>query len=124
LKSIKTSDICNDPLNCADDVESKIDVLNEIKYSYLDEYDRHGPILLLCVTARRNTLFRHTSYIQSDLVTKIVFNISLAIINANSIFRYSLMNSLSPNISIQIMLFVGLNTKVDKKTCVKIFGIL
>jgi hypothetical protein len=76
------------------------------------------------ITARRNTLFRHTSYIQSDLVTKIVFNISLAIINANSIFRYSLMNSLSPNISIQIMLFVGLNTKVDKKTCVKIFGIL
>jgi hypothetical protein len=35
-------------LVCDDDIEAKIDVLNEINNSYLDEYDRHEPKLLLC----------------------------------------------------------------------------
>jgi hypothetical protein len=46
---INRCDICNDRLMCQDDIETRvIDMLDEINDSYLDEYDRHEPWLLLC----------------------------------------------------------------------------
>ena len=45
---INRCDICNDPLNCADVIESQIDMLQEIDDSYESEYDKHEPRLLLC----------------------------------------------------------------------------
>jgi hypothetical protein len=41
-------DICDYRLVCQDDIESKIDMQDEINASYLDEYDMPEPRLLLC----------------------------------------------------------------------------
>jgi hypothetical protein len=40
---INRCDICNDRIDCADNIETQIDKLNELDNSYLD-----GPKLLLC----------------------------------------------------------------------------
>ncbi|HEY7109464.1 MAG TPA: hypothetical protein VH415_08565 [Nitrososphaeraceae archaeon] len=46
---INKCDICDDRLTeCQDNIESKIDMLQEIDDSYESEYDRHEPRLLLC----------------------------------------------------------------------------
>lgn len=42
-------DICNDRLTqCPDDIEERIDMLDELNNSYEDEYDKQEPKLLLC----------------------------------------------------------------------------
>jgi hypothetical protein len=41
-------DICDERLICSDDIESKIEALDEINGSYLDEYDKQEPRLLVC----------------------------------------------------------------------------
>jgi len=41
-------DICDERLQCRDNIESHIDMLNEINDSYIDEYDKKEPRLLLC----------------------------------------------------------------------------
>ena len=41
-------DICDDRLECNDDIESHIDMLNEIDDSFESEYDKTEPKLLLC----------------------------------------------------------------------------
>jgi hypothetical protein len=47
--AINRCDLCSCRLeDCPDNIEYQIDVLDEINNSYLDEYDRHEPWLLLC----------------------------------------------------------------------------
>jgi hypothetical protein len=41
-------DICDERLDCPDDIEGKINLLDEINNSYLDDYDKTEPRLLLC----------------------------------------------------------------------------
>lgn len=45
---VNRCDICNDRLTCADNIESQIDVLDDIDNSYESEYDKHEPRLMLC----------------------------------------------------------------------------
>lgn len=46
--SVHNCDICDDRLECNDDIESQIDMLNEIDDSFESEYDKAEPKLLLC----------------------------------------------------------------------------
>lgn len=41
-------DLCNDRLDCNDNIENHIDMKNDINNSYESEYDRQEPKLLLC----------------------------------------------------------------------------
>jgi hypothetical protein len=45
---VHNCDICDDRLECNDDIESQIDMLNEIDDSFESEYDKQEPKLLLC----------------------------------------------------------------------------
>jgi hypothetical protein len=45
---VKTCDLCNNPIPCHEDIEIKIDMLQEIDDSYESEYDKHEPSLILC----------------------------------------------------------------------------
>jgi hypothetical protein len=49
---INRCDICNDRINCQDNIETQIDQLNELDNSYESEADKttylDGPKLLLC----------------------------------------------------------------------------
>ncbi len=42
-------DICNDKIDCNDDIEAYIDMMNDINDSYESEYDKQEPKLLLCL---------------------------------------------------------------------------
>ena len=53
---INKCDICDDRL-CLDNMESKIDMLQEIDDSYESEYDKHEPRLLLCGYCQREYVF-------------------------------------------------------------------
>jgi hypothetical protein len=45
---VNRCDTCNDRIICAEDVESYIDMLQEIDDSYESSYDKLEPRLLLC----------------------------------------------------------------------------
>lgn len=45
---VNKCDLCNDPIDCREDVEIKIDVLNEIDDSFESEYDKNEPRLMIC----------------------------------------------------------------------------
>lgn len=53
---INRCDICDDPLNCTEDIESHIDMLNEINNSYESEAGCIEPRLLLCGYCNREYL--------------------------------------------------------------------
>lgn len=62
---VNRCDICDDRLECADDIESQIDMLQELDDSYESECDKttyyDGPKLLLCAaTVPRNIVFLAT----------------------------------------------------------------
>jgi hypothetical protein len=44
---VHNCDICEDRIECNDDIENKISTLQEIDDSYESEYDKQGPKLLL-----------------------------------------------------------------------------
>jgi hypothetical protein len=46
-------DICDGRISCSDNVESEIDMLDEIDNSYESEYDKHEPRLLLCDSCKK-----------------------------------------------------------------------
>lgn len=53
---INRCDICDDRIMCQDNIESQIDMLDEIDNSYLDEDDKHEPRLLLCDYCKKEYL--------------------------------------------------------------------
>jgi hypothetical protein len=57
---INRCDICNDRIECADNIETQIDKLDELDNSYESEADRttylDGPKLLLCFYCTRKYL--------------------------------------------------------------------
>ena len=42
-------DLCEDRLTCNDNIESHIDMMNDISNSFESEYDKQEPKLLLCL---------------------------------------------------------------------------
>jgi hypothetical protein len=63
---VNKCDICDDRLECADDIESQIDMLQELDDSYESECDKttyyDGPKLLLCGYCTKE--YRIPSYTQ------------------------------------------------------------
>jgi hypothetical protein len=55
---INRCDICDDRLECADNIKSQIDMLDEINNSYLDEYDKHEPRLLVCYHCQKEYMIQ------------------------------------------------------------------
>ena len=53
---INRCDLCSDRIMCRDDIETQIDMLEEINNSYEDEYDKQEPKLLLCDYCRKEYL--------------------------------------------------------------------
>ncbi len=42
-------DLCDDRIECNDNIESYIDMMNDVNDSYESEYDKQEPKLLLCL---------------------------------------------------------------------------
>jgi len=45
---INRCDLCANPIDCHEDVELKINVLNEIDDSFESDYDKKEPRLMIC----------------------------------------------------------------------------
>ncbi|HEX9318213.1 MAG TPA: hypothetical protein VF884_04690 [Nitrososphaeraceae archaeon] len=53
---VHNCDICDDRLECNDDIESQINTLQEIDDSFESEYDKQEPKLLLCNYCKKEYL--------------------------------------------------------------------
>lgn len=53
---INRCDLCDNPIDCHEDVELKINVLNEIDDSFESEYDKKEPTLMICRVCEKEYL--------------------------------------------------------------------
>ena len=53
---INRCDLCANPIDCHEDVELKINVLNEIDDSFESDYDKKEPRLMICIYCQKEYL--------------------------------------------------------------------